>query len=79
MNISQRLYDITKRRMIEREKLLAEHNKKFAAEFAQLKEDCGKEGHVRGNYHNNGLGWEWYYCAECGGRFDENAYGIEKE
>ena len=73
-DIANRKYEIEKRRRIEREELLREHNEKFNAEIRQLIEECEKEGHVRGNYWNNGLGWEWYYCAKCGGSFDKHCY-----
>jgi len=37
----------------------------------QLREDCEKDGgHKGGTFHNNGLGWSWYYCGRCGGRYD---------
>ena len=35
-----------------------------------LREECFKEGHRGHNFHDNGLGWTWFYCAKCGGRFD---------
>lgn len=27
-------------------------------------------GHRSGKYHDNGLGWSWFYCTRCGGRMD---------
>jgi hypothetical protein len=36
----------------------------------QLVEDCLKEGHFGGRYHDNGLGWSWFYCVKCNGRYD---------
>lgn len=27
-------------------------------------------GHIRGKWHNNGLGWSWFYCSRCGGRME---------
>jgi len=79
MKISERKYEIEKRRRAEREVLLKEHNERFEEEMYQLRQDCAKEGHVRGNYWNNGLGWEWYYCAKCGASFDKNYYLEEKD
>lgn len=72
--ISKRRYDIEKRRREEREVLLKEHNERFDAEMSKLREDCAEEGHVRGKYHDNGLGWEWYYCTKCGASFDKHCY-----
>lgn len=77
--IATRRRDIETRRRREREELLKEHNERFNAEMRQLIEDCEREGHVRGNYWDNGLGWEWYYCAKCGGSFDEHCYLKEEE
>lgn len=37
---------------------------------AELYRDCYKDGgHRGGNLHNNGLGWTWFYCGRCGGRY----------
>lgn len=77
--IAERRYEIEKRRRAEREVLLKEHNERFEKEMYQLRQDCAKEGHVRGNYWNNGLGWEWYYCAKCGASFDKKCYLEESE
>ena len=77
--ISKRRYDIDKRRREEREFLLKEHNERFSVEMRQLIDDCEKEGHVRGKYWDNGLGWEWYYCTKCGGAFDEHCYIDNKQ
>lgn len=75
MDISDRRREIENRRRIEREDLLREHNEKFSKEMAELKKDCAKEGHVRGMFWDNGLGYRWYYCCKCGGRMDEQRYG----
>jgi hypothetical protein len=36
----------------------------------QLIEDCEKIGHYGNNFHSNGFGWSWFYCAGCGGRYN---------
>jgi len=36
----------------------------------ELIQKCESEGHVKGNFHSNGLGWSWYYCSKCGSRID---------
>lgn len=36
----------------------------------QLYKECYREGHSGGNYHDNGIGWTWFYCGKCGGRYD---------
>lgn len=45
----------------------------------QLIEDCAKEGHVHGNFHDNGLGWTWFWCGKCGTSFDKTGPNGEKE
>ena len=35
-----------------------------------LTAECAKVGHVKGRYWNNGLGYDWYYCSQCGDRMD---------
>jgi hypothetical protein len=39
-----------------------------------LQERCEKLGHVRGKLHDNGLGWTWYYCNQCGAAFDKEQH-----
>ena len=36
----------------------------------ELVQDCELTGHVKGNFHSNGLGYSWFYCSNCGTRFD---------
>lgn len=36
----------------------------------QLMRECAQEGHSGGKYHDNGLGWSWFYCGKCSGRYD---------
>jgi hypothetical protein len=73
-DIRKRRADIERRSREEREFLLRDHQLKFSKERAELIADCAREGHARGAYHDNGLGWEWYYCAKCGGRIEERSY-----
>jgi hypothetical protein len=72
--IAGRRYALDKREREERAHLLKDHQEKYAAEYAKLKEDCGKVGHVLGRIWDNGLGWEWKICAYCGGRYDSRSY-----
>lgn len=37
----------------------------------KLKDRCAAVGHVRGKFHDNGLGWTWWYCNNCGTPFDK--------
>lgn len=42
----------------------------YHLKMKELREYCEKKGHQKGRRHDNGLGWSWYYCAYCGGRFN---------
>lgn len=35
-----------------------------------LQERCAAIGHKRGQFHDNGLGWTWFYCNQCGARME---------
>jgi len=37
----------------------------------KLKDCCAAVGHVKGKFHDNGLGWTWWYCNNCGTPFDK--------
>lgn len=50
---------------------MAEFDKQHFEKVRALQERCGKLGHVHGNFHDNGLGWTWYYCNQCGAAFDK--------
>ena len=45
----------------------------------KLIEDCKKEGHTQGNFHDNGFGWSWFYCSKCGGRYNIEGPNGEKK
>jgi hypothetical protein len=70
-DITERRLDIERREREERQALLGDHIAKFSAEKTRLAEDCAAIGHVKGQYWNNGLGWEWFYCCHCRDRIPE--------
>jgi hypothetical protein len=43
----------------------------------QIQQSCGL--HTRGHYHDNGLGWAWWYCRSCDSRMDIHYYLTEEE
>ena len=45
----------------------------------QLIEDCGKQGHTKGKFHDNGLDWTWWWCGKCGTAWDKVGPDGEKE
>lgn len=37
----------------------------------KIREKCESVvGHKKGTFHDNGLGWSWFYCSLCGARFN---------
>jgi hypothetical protein len=68
----QTLHEIYRAREIERKRLMGEYDRTvFAPAIGQLRTWCQKNGgHRRGNFHQNGLGWSWFYCSRCGYRMD---------
>lgn len=66
-------------RLIDRERskkmqeLMQEYDKTvyYPAKLA-LQKECeeSERGHHGGKYHDNGLGWHWFYCNSCGARYD---------
>ena len=71
ISIFDRRRDMEKREREERDKLLKEHNLKFRKERMAIYEDCGKIGHVKGQFWDNGVGYTWYNCQICGGRIED--------
>lgn len=78
-DIRRRRNEIEFRYRKEREILLKERNERYHDEIAALRKECEKEGHVRGDLHDNGLGWTWYWCVKCGASFDKVCYWSEDE
>ena len=70
--ISKRRYELDKREREERMELLKDHSKKFSQERAALIRDCEEIGHVEGKFWDNGLGFTWFYCCNCGGQIKES-------
>ena len=63
--------NIDQRECQERDALLREHNQKFYQERLTLYTECGKIGHVKGRFWDNGWGTTWCYCARCGCRMTD--------
>jgi hypothetical protein len=53
---------------------MVEFDKKHSEKLAALRARCEKIGHVRGNFHDNGIGWTWHYCNQCGAAFGRERY-----
>lgn len=66
------LHEIYRQRELKCKALMADYDRNvFAPAIGRLRAWCRKNGgHKRGNFHENGLGWSWFYCSRCGGRMD---------
>lgn len=72
--IWERRYKLDKERREKMQELMGEYDRTvFYPARKQLVEDCEKEGHVRGKFHDNGLGWCWWWCGKCGTSFDKQS------
>ena len=70
-DIWRRRGDIDRARSRKMQELMAEYDLDvYLPAKQQLVRDCFREGHSGGKYHDNGFGWSWFYCGQCGGRYD---------
>lgn len=65
----------TRHRMLEKSRLdrqrelMDEYDRTvYYPQLKALQEECASspEGHNQGRFHDNGLGWHWWYCSNCG-------------
>ena len=42
----------------------------YGPAMKSLRERCAAIGHQRGRFHNNGLGYSWYWCSQCGAQME---------
>jgi CRISPR/Cas system-associated protein Cas10 (large subunit of type III CRISPR-Cas system) len=63
--IRKRLAAMTKERRAEIQRLMVDFDAQQREERMKLREHCAQLGHITGAYHDNGIGWSWYYCAVC--------------
>ena len=68
-SVSDERWQIEKDRMKKQQELLLQYDQEvyYPAKKA-LYERCLKENgsHSQGTWHENGLGWGWWYCSRCG-------------
>lgn len=78
-NFHKRRWELDEARNKKMKDLISEYDETvyYPAKRALIAE-CGQIGHHSGKYHDNGLGWSWYYCAGCGGRYDITGPNGEK-
>jgi hypothetical protein len=84
-SIWHRRHRIDKARRDKNKELMEEYDRTvyYPAKLA-LKEECANsaEGHTQGTYHDNGLGWHWWYCGRCGamhGSEQHTVYGKDED
>lgn len=80
-SIGERRSDIDRARIKKNRELMDEYDRTvyYPALFALRKECEESEGHRGGKYHDNGLGWSWFYCGKCGARYDITGPNGEKK
>lgn len=44
----------------------------FYPALKSIKNDCAVTGHGAKNYHDNGLGWTFISCFDCGGMLEKH-------
>jgi hypothetical protein len=68
---------LEKQRRDKMSELMAEYDQNvYYPAMRDLRKECEAQGHVSGKYHDNGLGWCWFWCSQCGAAFDKQQYGI---
>lgn len=76
-SIWRRHRQLMKERGDKMQELMEEYDKTvYYPALEALRKECEAAGHVRGKYHDNGLGWDWYWCNNCGAAFDKERYNI---
>ena len=80
MKISERRWQIDKARMAKQKELMDEYDRTvYYPAKAELIKECEEEGHTQGKFHDNGLGWTWWWCGKCGTSWGKQKYNGETE
>lgn len=67
LSIGERRRQIDKARMVKQKELMDEYDQTvYYPAKAELIKECEEEGHTHGKFHDNGLGWTWWWCGKCG-------------
>ena len=70
-DIAKRIRELQRGRGLRLKELMAEYDAEvYYPERANLVKACEELGHHRGSFHDNGLGWAWWWCSVCGSSFD---------
>lgn len=68
--IRKEMRELDHERMDYMSKAMASFDAEQRIKRKALQDECAGIGHTRGRFHNNGLGWSWFYCSTCGGQMD---------
>ncbi len=66
---------LTSLRLKYQKEVMQAYDKEYYAELRKLQEECGKIGHSKGYYYDNGIGTAWYRCPTCDARHSIETYG----
>lgn len=80
-SIWKRHRQIEQDRMKKTRELMEEYDKTvYRPAIIAIQKECSEgSGHRGGKYHDNGFGWSWFYCNQCGARYDITGPDGEKE
>lgn len=76
-SIWSRKQDIESARREKMKEMMDEYDKTvYYPALKALREECVAThgSHSKTTYHDNGFGWEWWYCGRCGAKHSENQY-----
>lgn len=78
--IWQLRYKLDKERREKMTELMKEYDQTVYYPARKLMiEACEQEGHTQGKFHDNGLGWTWWWCGKCGTSWGKQRYNGETE
>ena len=69
-----RYWEIQKARSEKMRELMEEYDRTvYHPALKELQERCLQEHgeHLKSKFHDNGLGWSWWYCGRCGVSHDK--------
>ena len=71
-SIWERRGEIERARVKKNQELMGEYDRTvYYPAILALQKECEEgEGHSGGRYHDNGLGWSWFYCQSCGAKYN---------
>lgn len=69
--IGKKIRELDRGRRLKIAELIAEYDRTiYQPSRKELVEACEAIGHTKGKFHDNGVGWAWWYCSTCGASFN---------